>query len=174
MMVVWLVGLSGAGKSTIGREVYRQLKQHESNTVLVDGDEIRALFKHDTAETSYNLEGRRLNAERIVEICKWLDGQSINVVCCILCVFPDILKANRKQFKKYLEVFISAPYDVLRARDAKGLYVAAEKGEQSHVVGVDIPFPEPVAPDLILDSSGKSGDFAVLAEKTINLINNSQ
>ena len=173
-MVVWMVGLSGAGKSTIGREVYHQWKQRESNTVLVDGDEIRALFKHDMAETSYTLEGRRLNAGRIVEICKWLDGQGINVVCCILCIFPDILKANRKQFEKYLEVFISAPYDVLRARDTKGLYIAAEKGEQSHVVGVDIPFPEPAAPDLVLDSSGKSGDFVALAEKTLNLINNSQ
>ena len=165
-----MVGLSGAGKSTIGREVYHQWRQRESNTVLVDGDEIRTLFKHDIAESSYTLEGRRLNAERIVEICKWLDNQSINIVCCILCIFPDILKANRKQFKNYMEVYISAPYEILRARDSKGLYMAAEKGEQSHVVGVDIPFPEPVSPDLTLDSSGESGDFITLANKTLALI----
>jgi adenylylsulfate kinase len=173
-MVVWMVGLSGAGKSTIGREVYRQWKQCESNTVLVDGDEIRSLFKQDNAKSSYTTEGRRLNAERIVEICKWLDGQDINVVCCILCIFPDILKANRKQFKNYLEVYISAPYDILRARDSKGLYVAAEKGEQSNVVGIDIPFPKPVFSDLVLDSSGKAGDFVTLADKTLKLINKSQ
>lgn len=173
-MVVWMVGLSGAGKSTIGREVYRQWKQNESNTVLVDGDEIRSIFKHDNAKSSYTKEGRRLNAERIVEICKWLDRQNINVVCCILCIFPDILKANREEYKNYREVFITAPYDILRARDSKGLYLAAEKGDQSNVVGVDIPFPEPVAPDLVLDSSGKSGDFSKLADKTLKLINASQ
>jgi len=173
-MVVWMVGLSGAGKSTIGREVYHQWKQCESNTILVDGDEIRSLFKHDKIKSSYTIEGRRLNAERIVEICKWLDNQGINVVCCILCIFPDILKANRKQFKNYLEIYISAPYEILRARDSKGLYMAAEKGEQSHVVGVDIPFPEPVSPDLILDSSGESGDFVTLADKILKSINKPQ
>jgi cytidine diphosphoramidate kinase len=173
-MVVWMVGLSGAGKTTIGREVYRQWKQCESNTVLIDGDEIRSIFKQENVKSSYTTEGRRLNAERIVEICKWLDGQDINVVCCILCIFPDILKANRKQFEKYLEIFISAPYDVLRKRDKKGLYIAAEKGQQSHVVGVDIHFSEPASPDLVLDSSGKSGNFVALAEKTLNLINNSR
>lgn len=173
-MIIWMVGLSGAGKSTIGREVYRQWKKNQSNTVLIDGDEIRSLFKQDNAKSSYTTEGRRLNAERIVEICKWLDRQDINVVCCILCIFPDILKANRKQFKNYLEVYISAPYDILRARDSKGLYMAAEKGEQSDVVGIDIPFPEPVSPDLVLDSSGKSGDFTILANETLKLINKSQ
>ena len=169
-MVVWLVGLSGAGKSTIGRQVYNQWKKSELNTVFIDGDEIRALFKHDNDKKDYTIEGRRKNAERIVEICGWLDKQGINIVCCILCIFPDLLKENRSRFDKYLEVYVSSPLDVLRARDTKGLYAGADSGEQKNIVGIDIPFPEPVFPDLILDSSGNSSNSDILADNVFKLI----
>jgi adenylylsulfate kinase len=169
-MVVWLVGQSGAGKSTIGREVYRRWKAREANTVLVDGDEIRAIFKHEAREKDYSVKGRRVNAERIVEICRWLDGQGINVVCCILCIFPEVLAANRERFSDYREVYVSTSTEVLRQRDTKGLYAAAERGEQRDVVGVDIPFPEPVAPDLVVDTSGASGDRVLLAEQVMGMI----
>lgn len=169
-MIVWLVGQSGAGKSTIGREVYRRWKARETNTVLVDGDEIRAIFKQEALEKDYSVDGRRRNAERIVEICRWLDRQGINVVCCILCIFPDVLAANRGRFGDYREVYVSASMEVLRARDTKGLYAAAERGEQRDVVGVDIPFPEPSAPDLVVDASGEEGDPLVLAERVMRVI----
>lgn len=169
-MVVWLVGQSGAGKSTIGREVHRRWQAREANTVLVDGDEIRAIFKHEAREKDYSVVGRRVNAERIVEICRWLDGQGINVVCCILCIFPDVLAANRELFSDYREVYVSASMEVLRARDTKGLYAAAERGEQRDVVGVDIPFPVPATPDLVVDASGASGDGEALTARVMSMI----
>jgi len=169
-MITWLIGMSGAGKSTIGREVYLRLKRDEKQTVFIDGDEIRSVFKHDNLESSFNLDERRKNAERIVEICKWLDNQDIEVICCILCVFPDILKSNKNIYNKYMEVFVSAPLDILMMRDTKGLYKAGRKGTIKNVVGVDISFPEPESPDLVLDSSGESGNYQVLAKKVLALI----
>ena len=83
-MVVWLVGMSGSGKTTVGRLVYNAYKKIHPNTVFVDGDEIRALFKHDDLKKDYSVEQRRRNAERIYEICLWLDRQGINVVCLSL------------------------------------------------------------------------------------------
>ncbi len=63
-MVIWLIGLSGAGKTTIGKCVYREWKKNEPNTVLVDGDEIRELFSLNQNDSDYSLDGRRKNAER--------------------------------------------------------------------------------------------------------------
>ena len=147
-MIVWLVGLSGAGKTTIARQLHRQWQAREPATVLIDGDEIREIFKHDQNAAAYTPKGRRINAERITAMSTWLDRQNINAVVSILCIFPDILAANRGHYKDYYEVFIDAPLDQLEARDSKGLYAAARAGEMSDVVSIDIPFPtsSPSAP----------------------------
>ena len=72
-MVIWIIGLSGAGKSVIGGALFSLLKEEDPATVLVDGDEIRRIFRHDLDENAYSKNGRKKNAERIREICKWLD-----------------------------------------------------------------------------------------------------
>ncbi|MCE9925852.1 MULTISPECIES: adenylyl-sulfate kinase [Aeromonas] len=160
-MVIWLVGMSGAGKSTIGRSLCASLKQDRPQTVFVDGDEIRALFRHDQIEDAYSLAGRRMNAERIQALCRWLDGQKMDVVCCILAMFPDISAENRELFSDYREIFVDVPLPVLMQRDNKGLYQAALCGRQRNVVGVDIEYCTPVAPDLVIRNSF---DPAVLHE----------
>ena len=118
-MIVWLVGLSGAGKTTIARELHRQWQAREPATVLIDGDEIREIFKHDQNAAAYTPEGRRINAERIAAMSAWLDGQNINAVVSILCTFPDIMADNRYRFSDYFEVFVDAPLADLEARDSK-------------------------------------------------------
>ena len=155
-MIVWLVGMSGAGKSTIGREVHRIWKASDPGTVLVDGDTVRAIFRADQSPTDYSIGGRRQNAERIVEICKWLDGEGLNVVCCILAIFPDILSRNREEFSNYFEVFVDAPLERLVERDVKGVYGSTVSGSPENVVGLDIPFPRPVSPDLVIDNGAFS------------------
>lgn len=162
-MVIWLIGLSGAGKTVIGREVYKQWKQKESNTVFVDGDEIRSIFRHDKNEESYSLKGRQLNADRICEICRWLDKQDINVVCCILSIFEQSRIWNRENLKEYFEVFISTPFEVLLERDINNLYKPALSGEIKNVVGVDLPFEEPEHSDYILDNSDAIDNFSIIA-----------
>lgn len=151
-MVIWLVGMSGAGKSVIGRALYRLLKREEPATVLVDGDEIREVFRHDRGEDAYAVEGRRRNAERIREICAWLDRQEINVVCCILSIFEESHAWNRAHLRDYFEVYVSAPMAVLEKRNPKDLYRKATRGEMTNVVGVDIPFTPPANPDLVIDN----------------------
>ncbi|ANN69080.1 adenylyl-sulfate kinase [Bordetella bronchialis] len=166
-MVIWFVGLSGSGKTTLGREVKRQWAKAQPNTVLLDGDELRAVFQHDRTADAYSVSGRRLNAERIAALCEMLDRQGINVVCCMLAIFPDMLALNRTRFRKYFEVFMDAPLEALQRRDVKGLYAAARAGTTPNVVGIDIPFPRPASPDMIIDSSGECGDIAALAARVL-------
>lgn len=159
-MVVWLVGLSGAGKSTIGRSLYHSMKAKKRHTVLIDGDEVREMFKHDKNENAYSIEGRRLNAERIQSMCLWLENQEIDVVCCILSIFDGISQQNRLKFKRYFEVFVDTPLPLLIARDNKGLYKAAIRGESKNVVGIDLNYSPPKNPDLIIKNSMLERDIS--------------
>lgn len=161
-MVIWLIGLSGSGKTTLGREIFHQWKSSAPNTVHVDGDEVRRIFRQDTQPADYSLDGRRTNAERIMELCAWLDGQDINVVCSILSIFPDLQARNRERLRRYFEVYLNPPIQTLLERDTKGLYQKALAGEIKNVVGVDITFPAPLTADMEIDT-GQSADIAELA-----------
>lgn len=161
-MVIWMIGLSGSGKTTLGRSVAEAWRSQAPNTVLLDGDELRDVFKFDRGTAPYTIEGRRQNSDRLVALCELLDRQGINVVCCILSIFPDVRAANRTRFSRYFEVFMDAPLESLKRRDVKGLYEMAERGEMANVVGLDIPFERPVGSDLVIDSSGDDPDLDAL------------
>lgn len=165
-MVIWLVGMSGAGKTTIGREVYALVKAASPNTVFVDGDEVREIFRHD-GEYAYTVEGRRQNSERIGALCRWLDRQGINVVCSMLSIFEDHRQANRAAFSRYFEVYVEATLDELMTRDYKNLYRAAKAGQQHNVVGVDIPFPPPANPDMVIRNGNPPVDSRLAAREIV-------
>lgn len=169
-MVVWIIGLSGAGKSSLGRVLVQQWREREANVVLVDGDEVRRLLGTDTQEQDYSLEGRRRNAETITRLCAWLDDQGMHAVCCVLSLFPEMRAANRTRFSAYREVFIDAPLDTLRARDGKRLYAEAAAGRRQNVVGVDIPFPPPSGADLVLHNDGPQPDWAAWARQVVAIL----
>lgn len=162
-MVVWIIGLSGAGKTTVGEALVRQWRVAAPNTVLVDGDAVRTLFAASGDRVDHSLAGRRRNAERTIALCEWLDRQGMNVVCCQLSLFEELRAAHRNRVSGYFEVWLNTPLAVVTARDTKGLYARALAGEIADVVGVDIPFPTPARPDLVLDGSGAAGDGEALA-----------
>lgn len=163
-MVVWITGLSGVGKTTVGERLWRLWRQSEPNTVLIDGDVVRQLFGMRGEGDPYSLRGRRENAERIVEMCCWLDRQDINIVCCLLAVFDDILDRNRGLFARYLEARLVAPLEILRARDPKGLYSRAAAGELRNMVGVDLPYDLRSRPDMLIDTSGARSAEQIAAD----------
>lgn len=151
-MVVWLVGLSGAGKSTIGRALHEQWSRTDPGVVMVDGDAVRAASGADRGPADYSLAGRRRNGDRMVALCEEHDRAGRNVVCCILSVFDDVRVANRERFSAYFEVYVRASMEVLEQRDTKGLYARARAGAEPNVVGVDLPFEVPTQPDLVIDT----------------------
>ena len=148
-MVIWLIGMSGSGKSTIASALYETLKPETNNLVYLDGDEFREMFRNDVDHT---VEGRRKNAERISHTCRMLDRQGIHVIAAVLSIFPDWQTWNRQNFSRYFEVFLDIPIETLVERDVKGLYAGAREGRINNVVGVDIEFPRPAMPDLTMDS----------------------
>ena len=166
-MVIWLIGLSASGKTTIGRELWHRWKAESPETVFLDGDEVRDVFAQFKHPDPYGIEGRRANAERMTELCALLDRQGINVVCSILSIFDEMRAANRERFSRYFEVFLDVPLEVVRQRDPKGIYAAAARGEMKDVVGLDIPFPTPRDYDLRIDNSSDEVSPALLAAKIL-------
>ena len=76
-MVIWLIGLSGAGKTVIGKELYRLLKQKKQSYVFIDGDVIREIFDNDLGHT---FEDRMINSKRISRLCHFLSSQNMKIL----------------------------------------------------------------------------------------------
>lgn len=176
-MVIWLVGMSGVGKSTIADKILQHISDEGNvNIVPLDGDIVRLIDGNNKKTTSYSIEARFENAKRIQEISLALDKSGENVICSILCIFPDILKENKEIFSDYYEVFLNASMEELERRDTKGLYAMAKNGQISNVVGYDIDFPIPGNSNLILrtDDEKTANELARIIFEKIrnNLIKN--
>lgn len=165
-MVIWMIGLSGAGKTALSQVLYGKLKPQIPNLVRLDGDVIRAVFGNDVDHT---LEGRRRNAERLSGLSKFLADQDIHVIAAVLSIFPEWRAWNRANMPDYAEVYVKASMDTLRRRDTKGLYAKAIRGEIPNVVGIDIPFPEPESPELVIENDTESGEFDKMVDPVMRL-----
>lgn len=150
-MVVWIIGLSGAGKTTLSESVVAAARGRGAPVAMVDGDVVREMFGNDLGHT---LEDRRRNADRICRLCKFLDDQGIHVVCAILSLFPETRAWNRANIANYFEVFIDTPLEDMVARDVKGIYGRFKRGEIANVAGMDIPFPEPADAEIRIRNDG--------------------
>jgi adenylylsulfate kinase len=166
-MVVWIIGLSGAGKTTLANEIVARIRGAGRKVVLLDGDSVRALFDNDLG---HSLADRRANARRICHLGKFLDEQGIDVVCAILSLFTESREWNRQNLSSYYEVFIDAPMDDLVRRDYKGIYGKFARGEMRNVAGMDIDFPRPENADLVISNAADKKDllsFATVIAETI-------
>lgn len=160
-MVVWIIGLSGAGKTTLACRVVDECKRSTPNVVLIDGDEVRAMFGDDLGHT---LADRRTNAERICRLCKFLDEQGVHVVCAILSLFPESREWNRRNLESYYEVFIDTPIADLKSRDSKGIYARYAAGQITDVAGLDLEFRRPDA-DLMIKNIGPRDELLGYARR---------
>jgi adenylylsulfate kinase len=143
--------LSGSGKTTLAAEVVRLMRQAGRTVALLDGDAVREVFGNDLG---HSMEDRRRNADRLCQLSRFLPDQGINVVCAVLSIFEESREWNRANIGHYHEVFIDTPMEDLLARDPKGLYARALRGEIGDFPGVSLPFPVPRRPDLIITNNG--------------------
>lgn len=165
-MVIWIIGLSGTGKTTLASQVVERIRQLNGKVVLLDGDLIRTLFGNDVDHT---IEGRRRNAERLSVLSKFLADQGIHVVAAVLSIFPEWRRWNRENIPDYSEVYIKASMQTLLRRDIKNLYARAARGEIVNVVGVDIPFPEPENPDLVIENDLDRLEFKEFTDRIMSI-----
>lgn len=144
--VYWITGLSGAGKTSIGTLLYQKIRQKYANTVFLDGDVLREVFGNDLG---YTREERIKCAMRYSRLCRMLQEQDINVICCTISMFDSIRNWNRENIDNYREIYVRVSMEVLTYRNQKGLYRSSRQ-----VAGIQVDIEEPKNPDMILDNEG--------------------
>jgi adenylylsulfate kinase len=149
--VYWITGLSGAGKTTIGKIFYERLKAKQTNTVFFDGDTLRKVFGDDLG---YSKDERRKCAMRYSRLCALMVEQGVNVVICTISMFDSVREWNRENIHDYKEIYVKVSMEELHRRDQKGLYSGNTNESEKAVVGIQVDFEEPKRPDLILDNDG--------------------
>lgn len=148
---IWITGLSGAGKSTLAAPVAAALRVAGDQVVLLDGDELRAIFGSSaTVAQSHERAARQDLALRYSRLCQMLSAQGLTVVIATISLFREVQDWNRENLPGYVEVFLDVPLDELRRRDPKGIYRRYDAGEISDVSGLDVLVDYPAAPDLHL------------------------
>jgi adenylyl-sulfate kinase len=155
-MVIWLTGLSGAGKTTIAEAIFASVKPRMPDLVLIDGDVVRALFGEGLG---FHEEARKIQIGRIQRLALFLARQNIAVIVAALYSHPELLRWNRENLPGYFEVYVNTPLAVVEARNTKGLYSKARAGEIQYVVGLDIPWHIPEFPDMVIHSTTETPDF---------------
>ena len=166
-MVIWLIGISGAGKTTIGTKLSEKLQETRDCWGFLDGDNLRVVWG---GELGHTITDREVNAKRISKLCQLLDKQNINVIASVLSIFPSWQDWNRKNLSSYIEVYVKADLNTVIDRDTKGLYEKAIKGNLKNVVGVDIEFPEPMKADIVINTSYDYETPEISADRILNLI----
>lgn len=151
--VYWITGLSGAGKTTIGKLFFEKLKKIEPAAVFLDGDTLRQVFGDDLG---YSETDRRKCAMRYSRLCQFLSGQGITIVICTISMFESVREWNRKHMDNYKEIYIKVSMEVLKKRDQKGLYSGNTNEQETEIMGVHIIGEEPMHPDLILENDGET------------------
>jgi len=165
-MVIWVTGLSGSGKTTLCNALWEQLKPALPELVILDGDAVRAVLG---GGLGYREQDRVVQIKRIQNMAKMLSDQGLTVLVAALYASPELLCWNRENIDDYFEVYLEASLDTLKSRDRKGLYGDTGSGAVTNVVGVDIKWHIPEAPDIKFKTDGPEAP-SVLAERVISTI----
>src|SRR5579885_2131979 len=162
--VLWLTGLSGAGKSTIANLVERQLHASGCHTYLLDGDNLRHGLNKDLGFTAAD---RVENIRRTAEVAKLMVDAGLVVIVALISPFAHEREMARSLVAdgEFVEIFVDAPIEVAERRDPKGLYKKARRGELRNFTGIDAPYERPEAPELHLETAKLSPEEA--AERII-------
>lgn len=146
--VYWITGLSGAGKTTVGKLLYNHLLSQKDNVVRLDGDILREVFQNK----DYTREGRRALGFQYSRLCNMIAKQGIDVVICTVAMFDDVRAWNRENIENYVEVYLEVSMEELIKRDQKGMYT----GKESDLSGVTQEAELPKNPDLVIKNYGET------------------
>lgn len=165
--VIWFTGLSGAGKSTVANAVETKLFDRGLRTYLLDGDNVRHGLNRDLGFTDAD---RVENIRRFGEVARLFADAGMIVLVSVISPFRGERDMARNLFDdgEFIEVFVDASLATCEARDPKGLYERARKGEIRNFTGIDSPYEPPLNPELVLDTDALSPDAA--ADQVIALI----
>jgi bifunctional enzyme CysN/CysC len=165
--VLWLTGLSGAGKSTIANIVEKSLHGLGHHTMILDGDNVRHGLNRDLG---FSEADRVENIRRIAEVARLFVEAGLIVIVSFISPYraERMLARDRVGTDEFLEIFVDTPIDECRRRDPKGLYLKADAGQIRNFTGVDAPYEAPLEPEIRLRTMDAGP--AALAEQVVEAL----
>lgn len=159
-VMLWFTGLSGSGKSTVAIALERELQKRGLLCRILDGDNIRSGINKGLGFTA---EDRKENIRRIAEVAKLFVDTGIITIAAFISPSNDLrrMASDIIGAEDFKEVYISTPLEVCEARDVKGLYAKARRGEIKNFTGISAPFEAPEHPALSIDTSKVSLEDSV-------------
>lgn len=160
--VIWITGLSGAGKTTLAMALQKILPC----SVLLDGDKLREAL----GSQSFDTESRKNLALTYSRLARMIAEQGLTVIVATISLFHEVHNWNRQNLKNYMEIFLDVPEAVRQARDPKGLYAAHKRGEIMQMAGTPELIVEiPLNPDLRLDETNSIEEACGLILKKLEI-----
>ena len=156
--VLWLTGLSGAGKSTIANEIAPRLLERDHRVEVLDGDEVRTNLCQGLG---FSRADRDTNIARIGYVAGKLAKHGVAVVVAAISPYRQARDQVRAQVANFVEVHVAAPVQTCAQRDPKGLYAKALSGELKHFTGVSDPYEAPLRPEIVLHTERQSVEESV-------------
>lgn len=164
--VLWLTGLSGAGKSTVAQALARRLFEMDCRSYVLDGDQLRTGL---CADLDFSDAARSENIRRAGELAALFADAGMIVICAFISPFAGDRARARALVPDgdFLEIYCRCPLAVCEERDVKGLYRRARDGRIAQFTGISSPYEVPDAPDLVLDTAAGTVDEALAALMTL-------
>ncbi|MFU8805514.1 MAG: adenylyl-sulfate kinase [Bradymonadaceae bacterium] len=150
-LTIWLTGLSGSGKTTIALALAERLREEGRAVILLDGDVLRSGLCEDLG---FSPEDRRENLRRAAHVARLANTSGVTAVVAMISPYASHRDLARRIHEglEFLEVFVKAPLEVCEARDPKGLYARARRGEIEGFTGIASPYEEPENPELVCET----------------------
>ncbi len=148
--VIWFIGQPNAGKTTTAQALAQRLAARGVGLEILDGNELRQRL---SPELGFTFADRRIQVRRVAHLARLLSDHGIWCLVAVIAPYQALRDQAREILgSRMVEVHLRCALDILAARDHKGLYARALKGEIANFTGVSDPFEEPAAPDLAFDS----------------------
>lgn len=158
--ILWFTGLSGAGKSTLAHAIEERLHQMGCRTYVFDGDNVRHGLNKDLG---FSVEHRKENIRRISEMCKLFVDAGVIALTAFISPFREDRSRVRDLVDEgdFVEIFCDCSVEVCEARDVKGMYAKARRGEIKEFTGISSPYEKPENPELWLNTGDMPLDECV-------------
>jgi adenylyl-sulfate kinase len=156
--VLWLTGLSGAGKSTVAAKLAPALAERGHRVELLDGDDVRTNLCQGLG---FSREDRDTNIARIGYVAAKLAKHGVAVLVAAISPYRQARDQVRTSVDRFVEVHVAAPVATCAQRDPKGLYAKALAGQIKHFTGVSDPYEPPVDPEIVLHTETQTVDDSV-------------
>lgn len=157
-MILWLTGLSGAGKTTIAQHLEHKLRNRDRPVELLDGDVIR---QNLSKGLGFSREDRDTNVRRVGYVANLLSRHGVIVIVALISPYRSVRDQLHATLHNFIEIHVDASLEVCEARDVKGLYAKARSGEIQSFTGIDDPYEAPLNPDIICHTAEETVDQSI-------------